>query len=400
MAPRVSRRKVLVAAAGVLGAGMAGPSGSQAPAPADSTKVPGAPVTEVGARSAFDTSKRKVGTISSSTPHQDLSGIMTPAELHYERHHGGVPTIDPAAYTLLVHGMVDRPMVFTLDDLKRFPSTSFIRFLECSGNYSRNASEETKPEDVAGLTSTSEWTGVAVSTILREVGVRAAATWFLAEGQDAAVLSRSIPIAKAHDDAILAYAQNGGAIRPANGYPVRLLLPGWEGNASVKWLRRLEFSDRPFMTREETSKYTEALKDGTARQFSFVMDARSLITSPAYPERVRAGWIEIRGLAWSGRGRIARADLSFDEGATWRSAQLQAPVLPKAHTRFRYLWKWDGRETTILSRATDDSGYVQPTQAALIAARGPGSGPYHLNPITGWRIRPSGQVVFRTEAWA
>jgi sulfane dehydrogenase subunit SoxC len=397
----LTRRRLLASAAGVIGAGIgsARAARTQAP-PADPTKVQGAVTSDRSARSAFEAPKRRVGPTSSQTPLQDLYGIITPADLHYERHHGGVPTIDPARYTLLVHGMVDRPRVFTLDDLRRFPSASTIRFLECSGNFSRNAPERTRPEEIAGLTSTNEWTGVPLATILREVGVRSGATWFLAEGQDAAVLARSIPVEKAWDDALIAYAQNGEALRPSNGYPVRLLLPGWEGNSNVKWLRRLEFADQPFMTREETSKYTEALKDGTVRQFSFVMDARSLITSPAYPERVQPGWIEIRGLAWSGRGRISRADISVDDGATWVAAELQTPVLPKAHTRFRHLWKWDGRETVILSRAVDETGYVQPTQRELIAARGPGGGPYHLNPITGWRLRPTGEVVYRTEAWA
>jgi sulfane dehydrogenase subunit SoxC len=389
---------VLASAASVLGAGALGARDAQTPPP-DPTKVQGAPTSELGTRSPFESPKRRPGTVSSFTPHQDLHGIITPADLHYERHHAGVPAIDPRRYTLLVHGMVDRPLVFTLEDLKRFPSISYIRFLECSGNYARNAPETATPQDVAGLTSTSEWTGVALSTVMREVGVHKQATWFLAEGGDAALLTRSVPVEKALDDAILAYAQNGEAIRPANGYPVRLLLPGWEGNMSVKWLRRLEFSDAPFMTREETSKYTEALKDGTARQFSFVMDARSIITSPAYPEQLRPGWREIRGLAWSGRGRISRAEISFDEGTTWRAAELQSPVLPRAHTRFRYAWRWDGQETTIISRAVDETQYVQPSQRELIDARGPGSGPYHLNPITGWRIRPGGNVVFRTEAW-
>jgi sulfane dehydrogenase subunit SoxC len=214
------------------------------------------------------------------------------------------------------------------------------------------------------------------------------------------VLTRSIPMEKAWDDAMIAYAQNGEPLRPEQGFPVRLLLPGWEGNTNVKWLRRMELADHAFMTREETSKYTEALKGGTARQFSFVMDARSIITSPTYPQHVQPGWIELRGIAWSGRGSIARAELSFDEGTTWHAADLQPPVLSKAHTRFRYLWKWDGREATVLSRAVDDTGYIQPTQRELIDARGPGGGPYHLNPVTGWRFKPDGSVVFRTEPWA
>ena len=232
------------------------------------------------------------------------------------------------------------------------------------------------------------------------MGARPEASWLLAEGEDAAVLSRSVPMEKAREDAMVAYGQNGEALRPENGYPARLLCPGWEGNVNVKWLRRIELSDGPFMTREETSKYTEALKGGKARQFSFVIDARSIVTTPAYPAVLRKGWNEIRGLAWSGRGRIAKAELSFDEGATWAEADLQEPVLPRAHTRFRYMWRWDGGETTVLSRATDETGYVQPTQRELIDARGLGSGPYHLNPITGWRIRADGSVVFRTEPWA
>lgn len=409
-APHLTRRALLTGAAGALGATVVAKLpvteaafAQTAPPPAvrpDPTKVQGPGPSELGSRSAFEQPRRYTGSSSSATPHQDLHGVITPADLHYERHHAGVPTIDPAQYTLLIHGMVERPMVFTLEDLKRLPSVSLIRFLECSGNFWRNATEDALPEDIAPLTSTSEWTGVPLSILLREVGARPEATWFLAEGQDAAVMTRSIPIEKARDDAMIAYGQNGEAIRPEQGYPARLLCPGWEGNTSVKWLRRIELSDRPFMTREETSRYTEQLADGKARQFSFVMDARSLITSPCHPQTIRRGWNEVRGIAWSGRGRIARAELSFDEGRTWVAADLQDPVLPKAHTRFRYMWNWDGREATVLSRAVDETGYVQPTVRELIDARGPGAGPYHLNPITGWRIRPDGTVVFRTEKWA
>src|SRR5262249_13770261 len=215
----------------------------------------------------------------------------------------------PKTYRLLVHGMVERDLTFTLDDLMRFPSVTRTCFLECSGNFVRQG-EQTTPQDMCGLTSQSEWTGVMLSTIFREVGAREQASWFLAEGQDAAVLARSIPIKDALREAMIVYAQNGEALRPEQGYPVRLLLPGWEGNANVKWLRRLELADQPFMTREETSKYTDPLADGEAREFSFVMDARSVITSPAYPHTVDPGWIEIRGIAWSGRGVIRRVDVS------------------------------------------------------------------------------------------
>lgn len=410
--PPLTRRALLGGAAGALGASVVaglplGGQSGQAPAapatplvPEDTTKVQGRPANALGDRSPFEQPKREPWGIASQTPLQDLHGIITPSDLHFERHHGGVAMVDPARYTLLIHGMVERPMVFTLADLRRLASESRTLFLECSGNLWRDAPEEARPQDICGLTSTSEWTGVPLAVLFREVGVLPEAKWFLAEGQDAAVMTRSIPVEKAWDDAMIAYGQNGEALRPEQGYPARLLCPGWEGNASVKWLRRIELSHKPFMTREETSKYTEALKGGKARQFSFVMDARSIITTPSYPQAVTPGWLEVRGIAWSGRGRIAKAELSFDEGATWRAADLQEPVLPMAHTRFRYLWKWNGGEATILSRATDETGYVQPTLRALIDARGPGSGPYHLNPITGWRIRPGGQVVFRQEAWA
>jgi sulfane dehydrogenase subunit SoxC len=304
-----------------------------------------------------------------------------------------VPEIDPARYELLIHGLVDRPTVFSLADLKRFPSTSRICFLECSGNL-RRGGPETLPQMVCGLTSQTEWTGVMLSTVFAEVGARPDATWFLAEGQDAAVLTRSIPMEKAFDDAMIVYAQNGDALMPGNGYPARLLLPGFEGNSSVKWLRRLELADRPFMTREETSKYTDPLGDGdTMRQFSFVMDARSIITDPAYPRVIEPGWHEIRGLAWSGRGRITRVDISTDAGATWHPADLQAPVLPKAHVRFRYLWNWPGGNCEIMSRATDETGYVQPTWEVLREARGPRTR-YHQNPITSWTVGDDGRVLF------
>ena len=408
----LSRRRLLSRAAGALGAGIALglPSPSDLSAepqvapqvPQDPTKVPGERSRELGERSPFERPRRRPSTLggNSTTPHQDLDGIITPADLHYERHHAGVPGIDPSTYTLLIHGMVERPTVLTLEDLKRFPSVSRILFLECSGSFGgAGTTEELPAQRVCGLTSTNEWTGVPLAFLLGEVGAHPDADWFLAEAQDAAVMTRSIPIEKAWEDAIIAYGQNGEAIRPENGYPVRLICPGWEGNSNVKWLRRLELSDRPFMTREETSRYTDPLKGGKARQFSFVMDARSLITRPSYPQILSPGWIEIRGLAWSGRGRIARTELSFDEGETWMGADLQEPILPKAHTRFRFMWRWDGRETTVLSRAIDETGYVQPTMRELIAARGVGTD-YHRNPITGWRIREDGAVRYRVEEWA
>ena len=395
---KVTRRDLLAGAAGavVLSTTV---QGQTSPA-ADPTKVRGKPPRANGQRAGAEKLERLVrGATSSGTPHQDLMGVITPSDLHFERHHGGVPEIDPARYSLLIHGMVDRPTVFSLADLKRFPSVSRIHFLECSGNLGRTAGPDTTPGQLAGLTSTSEWTGVRLATLLKEAGVQANAKWLLAEGSDAAVLTRSVPIEKALDDALVAYGQNGEPIRPEQGYPARLFLPGWEGNASVKWLRRIEVSDQPFMTREETSKYTEPFANGTSRMFSFRMDARSLITYPAFPVTLQRGWVEINGIAWTGAGKIRRVDISTDGGKTWAAAQLQEPVMSMAHTRFRHLWEWTGGEAVIMSRAVDETGYMQPARAELLKQRGPGTTGYHLNPITGWVVQPDGRVLYKEEAW-
>lgn len=405
---KFSRRSLLIRTASGAAAIVAKPGLAQEPregtpeVPADPTKIQGRGWRDVGERSPFEKPRRRPSGDNdvSVAPLQDLHGIVTPADLHFERHHGGVPAIDPDRYRLLLHGMVERPTVFTLADLKRFPSRSRICFIECSGNgfkgY-RNITREISPQDLDGLTSTSEWTGVALATLFREVGVDPRAKWFLAEGQDAAVMTRSIPMEKAWDDAMIAYAQNGEALRPEQGYPARLLLPGWEGNSQVKWIRRIEVSEGPFMTREETSRYTDPLPDCTARMFSFVMDAKSIITFPAYPVTLPGrGFWEITGLAWSGRGRITRVDVSTDGGRHWDRAALQEPVLPKCHTRFRYPWRWNGGEATLLSRATDETGYVQPSFEQLKAARGAGT-EYHFNFVLPWRVEPDGRVFFGLE---
>jgi len=413
----LTRRRLLTGAAGAAGAFLLGdgvvrgheaasrgnpltePSGAPPPGQAAGPRRPGREPSALGTRSPHETPRRSPRGGSSGTPHEELMGTITPSDLHFERHHGGIPDIDPAAWSLLVHGMVERPMVFTLSELRRFPSVSVVRFLECAGNYRVNAPEETPPSQVAPLTSNSEWTGVPLATLFREVGLLPGATWFLAEGADGILYSRSIPVEKAMEDSLLAWGQNGEALRPEQGYPVRLLNPGWEGSSSVKWIRRIKLADRPFMTRDETSRYTEPIRGGGIRQFSFVMDARSLITSPSWPMRMEPGWVEIQGIAWSGRGRIARVEISLDDGRSWVPADLQEPVLPRAHTRFRFPWRWDGRETAIWSRAVDETGYVQPSQAGWIEEWGEESGPYHRNPTTGWRIRSDGQVVYRTQEW-
>jgi sulfane dehydrogenase subunit SoxC len=355
-----------------------------------------------GERSRFETSTRGGGRqaagaqmSSSRTPLQDSHGIITPSSLHFERHHSGVPDINPAEHRLLVHGLVDRPLVLTMDDIRRLPSVSRIHFLECSGN----GSGEWKPQPDSdaqrahGMVSCSEWTGVPLSTVLREVGVQPAAKWLVAEGADAARMTRSVPLAKALDDALLAYGQNGEALRPEQGYPLRLLLPGWEGNISIKWLARLKVVDAPYYTREETSKYTDFMPDGTARMFTFDMEAKSIITSPSGGQRLPGtGACQITGIAWSGRGAIRRVEVSVDGGRTWKNAELQTPILPKAFTRFRLEWRWDGGDATLVSRCTDETGYVQPTRAALIAVRGMRSN-YHNNGLQSWRVKPDGTVT-------
>jgi len=403
----LSRRAWLAATSGAVAAGLVKTRFDAIDLLAQQAPMPFPPalgrvVSQLGTRAPDEQPRRLTGppvpSSQSYTPLHLLDGIITPADLHYERHHGGVPAITAADYQLLIHGMVERPTVFRLADLKRFPAVSRLFFLECSGNggpgYNPNAAKDLTPQQMDGLLSTSEWTGVPLATLLREVGVRPGASWLLAEGNDSAHMDRSIPMEKALDDAIVAYAQNGEAIRPEQGYPARLFLPGWEGNTNIKWIRRIEVTDQPTMTREETSKYTDPLDNGTARQFSFVMDAKSIVTFPTYPWVLpERGWWEIRGLAWSGRGRITRVDVSTDGGRTWAPAELQRPVLPKCTVRFRHLWNWSGADSVIMSRAVDETGYTQPTYSQLAAARGPRTF-YHANNIRPWKIARDGAVTF------
>ncbi len=371
-------------------------------APAPEPSALGAPVSPYGSRSHrenitrwFRRTQVPLEESASFTPLQDTFGIITPSSLHFERHHGGVPDLDASTHTLTIHGLVDRPLVFTVAELKRLPSVSRIYFLECSGN-SRSewkGAGESDAQRAHGLTSCSEWTGVPLATLLKECGVQPRASWILAEGADTCKLTRSIPMAKAMDDVLVAYAQNGEPLRPEQGYPLRMLVPGFEGNINVKWVRRIEALDQPAMSREETSKYTDLLADGTARQFTLMMDAKSLITRPSGGQKLTgSGFYEVSGIAWSGRGAIAAVEVSADGGKTWSNATLQEPVLPKAHTRFRWPWRWDGREAVLVSRCTDDTGYVQPERTELIAVRGVNSG-YHNNALQRWKVSSDGSVV-------
>jgi sulfane dehydrogenase subunit SoxC len=382
--------------AGVAATAMVGSTRAE---PLRSARAPGRNLTPLSERAPGEHPSRQIverlGGIS-TTPLQHLHGVITPSDLHFSRHHSGIPQIDAADHRLLLHGLVDRPLTFSLEELARFPACSRVCFVECSGNgvgAFRGGSPHATVAELDGATSNSEWTGVPLATLLREAGVKPAAKWFLAQSMDAGLYSRSIPIGKAWDDALVAYAQNGEPLRAEQGYPLRLLLPGFEGSANVKWLRRIELSDAPFMTREETARYSDLLPNGKIRVFAFEMDAKSILTSPTFPAVLSPGWWELRGLAWSGRGRIARVDVSTDGGASWVGARLDEPVLPKAHTRFRHLWKWDGRSTVLMSRATDETGYVQPRWEQLRAVRVPGND-YHCNSIRAWKVETDGRVHF------
>lgn len=330
----------------------------------------------------------------SFTPLQSQQGIITPSGLMFERNHAGVPDIDPAHHSLIIHGLVDRPLKFSLADLKRYPSVSRIHFLECAGNGILNfrAAQFNTLQYNHGMLSCCEWTGVPLSLLLKEAGLQEGAKWMLAEGADAAALTRSVPIEKALDDALIVYAQNGEMLRPEQGYPMRLLLPGWEGITNVKWLRRLELGDRPWQTREETRTYTDLMPDGKARQYTFVMEAKSVITFPCPESPIPGkGRITINGYAWSGQGRIKRVDISLDGGNNWQTAQLHGPVLSKSLTRFSMPWDWNGQTALIQSRAIDETGYVQPSMAELKAVRGDWSA-YHNNGIQTWKINAKGEA--------
>ncbi len=330
------------------------------------------------------------------TPLEDLEGIITPSGLHFERHHDGVPDIDPALHRLVVHGLVRQPLEFTVESLLRYPMQSRFLFIECGGNSNAGWHEEPIQRPVGsfhGLVSCSEWTGVPLSILLDEAGVDPKASWVIAEGADAGLLNVSLPLAKLADDAMIGLYQNGERIRPENGYPIRLIVPGWEGITNVKWLRRLHITDQPAMTRNETAKYTELLPSGKARMFTFVMDAKSVITSPSPGQKLHGPNVyEIRGLAWSGRGRIAKVDVSADGGRTWAEAHLQDPVLPQCFTRFRCPWTWNGEPALLKSRATDETGYVQPERNVLVRERGR-EGYFHYNAIVCWAIDEDGEIT-------
>ena len=376
---------------------------AQAVARPDWTRVPGEPFRNYGQPAEAESGVIRwvsanadvPGNGVSWTPLQDLVGTITPNGLHFERHHNGVPTIDPARHVLTLHGRSARATRWTVGQLLRYPLSSRQLFIECGGNSNSGWTQEPRQASVGGLhglVSCSEWSGVPLSMLLEEAGVARRPGWLIAEGSDAFGLHMSLPLEKAFDDCLIGLYQNGERLRPENGYPMRLIVPGWEGVLHVKWLSRLEVSDRPAMARNETARYTELLPNGRARQFTFVMEVKSLITRPAMGDALSPGdYVDISGIAWSGRGRIRRVEVSVDGGAHWRTAELQGPVRPRCFTRFRLPWRWQGERTILQSRAMDASGQVQPARDALLAARGRW-GYFHYNAIVSWSIDEDGFI--------
>jgi len=408
---KLSRRALLAGAAGAAGAATAGEAASAGNPKNLPPNVPswtrtlgdGVAVRPYGQPSKFEKHviRRDVQWLTASressvsfTPLHELDGIITPSGLCFERHHGGIAEIDPDDYRLMLHGLVDKPLMFTLDDLKRFPRVNRIYFLECAANSGMEwrGAQLNGCQYTHGMVHCVEYTGVPLKLLLAEAGLKTSAKWILAEGADSASMARSIPLAKALGDCLVAYRMNGEMLRPEQGYPARLVVPGWEGNVWVKWLRRIKVGDQPWHAREETSKYTDLMPDGSARKFTFVMDAKSVITSPS-PQLTlgHKGVTVISGLAWSGRGKVKRVDVSLDGGRNWRAAKIDGVALDRACVRFYAETDWNGQEMLLQSRAIDDTGYVQPSKAELRKVRGVNS-IYHNNGIQTWRVAPNGEV--------
>ena len=329
------------------------------------------------------------------TPIHALDGTITPQGCAFERHHSGAIDLTKQDYRLMINGLVDTPLVFTYDDLMRFPRESHVYFCECAANTGMEwaGSQLNGAQFTHGMIHNMEYIGVPLRTILNEAGIKPEATWVFVEGADASSNGRSIPMEKALNDVLVAFKANGEALRKEHGYPVRLVVPGWEGNMWVKWLRRIELTTQPVESREETSKYTDTMADGSSRKHTWVMDAKSVITSPSpqAPITHGKGPLVITGLAWSGRGAITQVDVTLDGGKNWQVARLAAPGQPMALTRFYLDIEWQGEEMFIQSRAHDETGYVQPTKTQLREVRGLNS-IYHNNCIQTWWVKSNGEA--------
>ncbi len=329
------------------------------------------------------------------TPLQGLFGIITPSGLHFERHHQGWHDIDPSKHRFMINGLVRQAKVYTMDDLMRMPSVSRMHFIECGANTAMEWGNVAVPsvQYSHGMLSCSEFTGVPLSVLLEDCGYdKRKAKVVLAEGADGSSMTRTIPIDRALDDVIVAWAMNGEMLRPENGYPLRLVVPGIQGVSWVKWLRRIEVGDQPYATKDEAIHYMDAMPDGSYRQYTSIQECKSVITTPSAGQRLLdTGFYNITGLAWSGRGKVKRVDVSVDGGRNWRTARLETPVLSKCLTRFNIDWEWNGAPAVLQSRAIDDTGYVQPKINELRAVRGTRS-IYHNNAIQSWQVAQSGEV--------
>ncbi|MBI3716151.1 MAG: sulfite dehydrogenase [Betaproteobacteria bacterium] len=329
-------------------------------------------------------------------PLQGLFGIITPNGLHFERHHQGWWDIDPSKHRFMINGLVKQARVYTMDDLMRLPSVSRMHFIECGANTGMEWGNVAVPtvQYTHGMLSCCEFTGVSLSLLLEDCGFdKVRGKFLLAEGADGSGMTRTLPIDRALDDCIVAYAMNGEMLRPENGYPLRLVAPGIQGVSWVKWLRRIKVGDMPYATKDESSHYMDLMPDGSHRQYTSIQECKSVITSPSGGQTLLdKGYYNVTGLAWSGRGRVKRVDVSFDGGRNWRTARLETPVLPKCLTRFNIGWKWDGGPAVLQSRAIDETGYVQPKINQLRAVRGTRS-IYHNNAIQSWKVAESGEVA-------
>ncbi len=333
------------------------------------------------------------------TPIQDSCGIITPNGLFFNRCHGGTPTIDPNQHRLMIHGLLEKPIVLTMDELKKYPNVSRVHFIECpaNGGPEWRGPQFNSIQFAKGFMSNAEWTGVYIKDIIKELGLKKEALWMLAEGIDNSHMGRTVPVDKVLDDAMIVWGQNGEALRPEQGYPIRLLVPGWEGNLCVKWLCRLEFAKEPFYAKEETAKYTALTKTGgKAIQHFYANEVNSVVTSPC-PEKPwkdlkKGDLVEIEGLAWSGMGTIRGVDISFDGGKNWEEASLKGLVLEKSWTRFSYIYKYEGKDLLLSTRARDDAGHIQPSVKQERDTVGV-EGVYHRNGIHTWAVSAKGDVT-------
>ncbi|CTQ52447.1 TMAO/DMSO reductase [Roseibium album] len=412
---KTSRRTFLKGSVAIAGASVAGGAAASEADPlitevqewASATGV-GVDETPYGMPISFekDVVRRNVEWLTASpissinfTPIHALDGTITPQGCAFERHHSGAIELRKEDFRLMINGLVDRPLVFSYQDLERFPRENHIYFCECAANTGMEwaGAQLNGAQFTHGMIHNMEYTGVPLRTLLHEAGLGSANDlknkWVYVEGADASSNGRSIPMEKALDDVLVAFKANGEALRMEHGYPVRLVVPGWEGNMWIKWLRRIEVTDAAVESREETSKYTDVYEDGTARKWTWVMDAKSVITtpSPQMPIDHTRGPMVISGLAWSGHGQITRVDVSKDGGITWETARLGKQGDTKALTRFYLDTEWTGEPMLLQSRAMDETGYVQPTKQQLRDSRGENS-VYHNNCIQTWYVDENGVV--------